>query len=511
MARKLTTVISRFDGGMTDAIRDTSNPTKFAYISHFDIYRDPNQMYVMPGFESLNGFSGNATGIKVYDIRAFTTEVDGREIYALGTKSDGTGSKIFHITESSSTEWSATNPLNAVEGSDNLVARPFLAYENPKLLFPVEDASSANVLKIGTTGASSYSSYAPATFSIINTSRYLFEKGFNGTLYALAQNWGAVRSLTASALTNVKTTGGNPIDLATGDYTIGIAQTLGAPVRASVLVWDSASLLADQNVRVVNHQSGAIGYVQGTWVLATDSGLYEDSNASSNGNGIATIDVHVVSGETPHRIWGKEGVPAAVYTENDMFPIKGQYDGAMMFHVRMATNTAQTEFYQGVMAVGTNRPDSPIAVSQLLNTSSLGVVETVYNSGRRFYFAHGLDGSVSRLQRFDTGTYDVPATIETLVYGANSPYLKELNGISVVTENLPASASVKVDYRTDVDSAWVELGTSNTTNRQKHVFTRAQGTPIGRFQEIQFRITCTGKIVLKNIKIDITETDDLAF
>lgn len=511
MARKIPISISRFNGGMTDAIRDTSNPTKFAYISHFDIYRDPNQMYVMPGFESVEGLSGDPTGIKIYDLRAFTDEVDSRDIFALGTKSDGTGSKIFVIRQGTDTEWQATNTLNTVEGADDLVERPFLTFQNSKLLYPVEDASSANVLKIGTNGGSAYSSYAPATFTTITTDRYLVEKGFNGTLYAGHPAFGAVRSLTSSALTNVKTFSGTFADLATGDYTIGIAQGLSAPLRTSVLIWDSASLLADQNVRVINTFPEAIGYVQGSWVVSTQSGLYDGSASSAGGNGISTIDVHVVSGETPYRIWGYEGVPATQYTQNDMFPIKGQYDGTMLFHTRMATNEAKTEYFQGVMAVGTNRANSPIAVSQLLNTFSLGVVETVYNSGRRFYFAHGNDGSVSRLQRFDTGTYNVPATIETLIYGAQSPYLKELNGVAVVTENLPSGSSVKVDYRTDVDSAWVELGTSSVTGKQKHQFTRANGTPIGRFQEIQFRITCTGKIVLKNIKIDLTETDDLAF
>jgi hypothetical protein len=255
----------------------------------------------------------------------------------------------------------------------------------------------------------------------------------------------------------------------------------------------------------------AIGFVEGSWVIATETGLYSGSGNSAIGNGRATVSVYLVQGESVQKYWQTQGFPAALYSENDMFPIKGGYDGTAMFHLRMAKNIAKTEYESGVYAIGRGNISSQIGLVQLLNTQSLGVVETVFNSGRRFYFAHNNDGSVSRLQRFDTGTYNVPATIETLIYGADSPYLKELNGISIVTENLPSGGSVVVSYRTDEDDAWTTMGTSDTTGKQKHNFTKANGTPIGRFQEIQFRIVITGKTAVKNIMVAITDTEDLPF
>jgi hypothetical protein len=135
----------------------------------------------------------------------------------------------------------------------------------------------------------------------------------------------------------------------------------------------------------------------------------------------------------------------------------------------------------------------------------------VFQTGYSTYIAHSTDGSVSRLDNFETGTYNVPATIETLIYGADSPYLKQLKGLSVVTENLPASGSVVCYYRTDEDSSWTTMGTSSVTGKQKHSFTKANGTPIGRFQEIQFKIVITGKVTVKNIFVAIEETEDLPF
>jgi hypothetical protein len=127
------------------------------------------------------------------------------------------------------------------------------------------------------------------------------------------------------------------------------------------------------------------------------------------------------------------------------------------------------------------------------------------------YLIHGGDGSVSRLDNFETGTYNVPATIETLIYGADSPYQKELKGVSIVTEDLPSGGSVVCSYRTDEDSAWTTMGTSDETGKRRHSFTKAGGTPIGKFQEIQFKFVITGKTSVKNIRVDIEETDNLPY
>jgi len=66
-----------------------------------------------------------------------------------------------------------------------------------------------------------------------------------------------------------------------------------------------------------------------------------------------------------------------------------------------------------------------------------------------------------------------------------------------------------VQYRTEPDGSWVSLGTS--TSGKKHNFTRANGVPIGKFQEIQFRIIATGKIVITGLSVGLSESDDLPY
>jgi hypothetical protein len=198
-------------------------------------------------------------------------------------------------------------------------------------------------------------------------------------------------------------------------------------------------------------------------------------------------------------------------TNRVIMPFRGQYGDAMTWYARIPTDSDGTTFREGIWAFGKGSDISPLGVSVLLDTSSLGEVTNAFWFGKRLYIAHDTDWSVSRLDNFDTGTFDVPATAETVWYGNETPYQKELNGISVVTNPLPASATVQMFYRTNDADSWTSMATSTGTGKMKHVFTRVAGVPIGRFQEIQFKFVVTGKVSVQNVFINLTETEDLAF
>ena len=108
MSQTLTYNHSRFDGGMTDDIRNLSDQTKFAYLSHLDIYRDQGSVFTMPGYVAENGFDGDPEGVKTHDLRAFYFSST-PNIYAVGTKADGTGSKLFQ-RDFGETEWKVPTP-----------------------------------------------------------------------------------------------------------------------------------------------------------------------------------------------------------------------------------------------------------------------------------------------------------------------------------------------------------------------------------------------------------------
>ncbi len=505
MARKRVYNSNRFDGGMSDSPRDTSNLTKLAYISHLDIYRDPNRMFVMPGFESFSGYDGDPVGIKVYDPQdvAFFDETN---VILLAKKSDGTGSKLFQAA-STETQWKNPVSYSTNEGADNLIPRPFLAILGGISYYPVNVSSTLRIARIDfSTYSNSWTAASSENATGGNKTNYIQATPANNTYFYT--HAGSINRLETSGVTwNFKSSATTVRDLTTSDYTVGITGSVAGP-SGRVLIWDDASLLADQRNNLGGGRPRAIGAPSQTFTVIMDEYLV-GSGEESTTNGISQMTVRALVGETQDSIYRVRGFRNAA---NDIYSVKTGYKNMMTWYAYYATNSGGSAFENGVWAFGKGEMDSQMGVSKLIDTSSLGAVRQARWIGDNCWFInHSGDGSVSRLQRFDTGTYDVPATIETLIYGADSPYLKELNGISIVTENLPSGGSVVVSYRTDEDNTWTTMGTSDTAGKQKHNFTKANGTPIGRFQEIQFRIVITGKTAVKNIMVAVTETDDLSF
>lgn len=509
MARRKPYYINSFAGGMTHDIRNTNDLSKCAYISHFDIYRDPSQAFVMPGYVSDMHDGSTETGMKQYDIRAFRYYSGG--LYAVGTKSDGTGSKLFTKATPTTASWSA---VASGEGANNLATYTFLNGTSSSNQYWLT-VTSPNTLSVsywnGSTVTDSYGTVgsgadtlADGTISKVrafNDAIYFTKDGIDSELSQIS---GATHTEVA------KDTSIFAYDYASGDEQIGIFGYRTFPSRAQLLLWDSASILIDRKIEFGTGRGACIGYVSGVWVGVVNEGL--DVRASTffddESNDTASFAVKTASGagaETLYRIFGATTTNAVIKA------LDGVHRDSWLFYARVPNDPTPTTYREGVWAVGKAGVGYPLAISVLMDTGSLGLIEAYHNFGQHHYFGHAEDGSISRLDTL-AGTYDIPAIYESLVFGADSPYQKELEGITVVTENLPASTSIVVYYRTDVDNTWSEMGTSSTTGKQKHSFTKnSDATPIGKFQEIQFKIIATGKIVLKNITISTTETDDLPY
>lgn len=505
MARKLTYNINRFDGGMTSSPRDVTQRDRFAYLSHFDIYRDTGKMHVMPGFVSDNAYGGSATGLKVYKVRGFT-DLFGTVIIGVGNKSDGTGSKVF-VRQIADSEWILPTSFGwDSEGTNNLVARPFIIYPSSgssDVYYPTNSAGTANLTRNGAGVPGVNDSFGTIRVGFgTSTQNFIVERGFNGVDYICSPGSANASSLSGTTFTqNAKTTVAGLYDIQSANYQIGLAGSSNP--RSRVLLWDSASLLADENINLGTGRVRVIGYPSNIWSFVVSEG--EDE---LNGNGNSQMSVKYANGET---IETRYTLDSETSTSRDIFSIRTQYRDTMTWYARIPTNSGATEFREGVWAFGKGRDTAQLGVSVLLDTSSLGDVINARWFGNTLLLAHSDDGSVSRLDNFDTGTYDVTATAETVWYGNETPYQKELNGISIVTNPLPSGGQVEMFYRVNDSASWTSMGTSTTTGKMKHVFTKVAGVPIGKFQEIQFKFEVLGKVSVQNVFINLTETDDLAF
>ena len=489
---------------MTHNNRDTSDLTKSSFIAHLDIYRENHRAYVMPGFVNFNAYNGTATGLKTHDVRNFASFSN--YIFAVGTRADGTGSKVFQFLVGTDSEWSnATTFGFHAEGAQNLLEHPFFIINNAAF-FPVVNAGIADVARVqsSTYNGSWFSNWIASAPTGVTAYTYNIT-GFDGKRYLTKGGFGSgISEITTSTVTvNVQPTALTPLAITSGDYAIGIAGAIGDPVESRVLLWDSASLLADQNIRLGAEAVRAIGFPNNVYTTVSFPTF---STLASNGT--ALMSVRILQGESAQLIYK---LPAPTETGMRQHDINGYYYNSMLWYARIPTNAAGNQFVQGVWAVGAGSAASQFGVSMLLDTSSLGLVERAVQFGQATYFAHNSDGSVSRLGNYETGTYDVPAYIETLFYGADTPFQKQLEGISVITENLPAGGTVEVQYRFDENSAFVSMGMSDTDDKQVHNFTKVAGVPIGKFKEIQFKIILVGKIALKSYLVATTEEEDLSF
>jgi len=375
---------------------------------------------------------------------------------------------------------------------------------NGDFYYPATASTSTHLVRHGGNASPNPDGdYGTITTGVANTDGSFFaEMGFNGVWYMTKGGYQNISSLNGFTFTaNAKNTSFNAMDVSSGDYMIGIATGNNSVARG--LLWDSASLLADQTLNFGKGLPFVIGYPSNLWSVVVAEGR---SELLANGKPI--MYVKYAQGET---VETRYSIEAETSTNYEVWPTKGYYRNAMTWIGRIPTNAGGTTFREGIWAFGKGSDEGQMGVSVLLDTSSLGWIRTATWIGNSLYFCHNLDGSVSRLDNFNTGTYGVPATIETLIYGANSPYQKELQGITMVTENLPTGGSVQCYYRTDEDDPWTNMGTSDTVGKRKHTFTRAIGIPIGKFQEVQFKFVVTGKVTVKNIMVRLIETDDLAY
>ena len=502
MARKKIYTINRFDGGITDKLR-SGDYTKCAHVSHFDIYQDPNRLIPLPGYVDDMHDGSTSTGMKQYGLQGFWAA--NGYLYAVGRKSDNTGTKFFSKDSATSASWSA---MSNGEGTDDLASNTFLvSTDQGGNFFVVTNAGTSTYLaryqnSVGVTDK--YNTMQTALTSLPHIVEFAFD-----TNYYYNTGFTDVGKISGTTITDPsKSTGGYVTDVCSGDEQIGIMQYRFYPYKAQLLLWDSASLLADQKVEFGDGRESALGNVSGVWVAAVANNLVSSAINDEYANGEYSLDIKYLGeggAKTLTRFF------AATNTNGALLPIRSRYRDCMLFYARIPQDATPTTYKEGIWAVGRSREDSPMAVSLLLDTGSLGSIEGFYSHGKHSHFAHGGDGSISRLDDLSSGTYDVDGEYHSLFFGSDTPNLKQLNGVGILTEDLPNGASVTLYYRFDENDSWSSFGTSSTEGSEKHQFTKASGISIGGFREIQFKIVVSGKVIIKNIIVSISELDDIGF
>jgi len=227
--------------------------------------------------------------------------------------------------------------------------------------------------------------------------------------------------------------------------------------------------------------------VEGIIIGVTDRYL---NNASGAGRG--SLIVQGYTGGSPQ-------VLKEVFTEKlngiTMPNYKAVKNNRVFFVAKIMTNTAGTEYNEGLWSFGRKNSAYPYALSldyidENINTSG---IQGFGSAGNFFFIAHSADGSVDKIN--DSAVYTMTSILETQILNFGSTELdKRLDSFKVSFRKMASGESIILKYKVDGATSWTTIGTFDTDDALSHTFLREETNSVdfksGR--EFKFQINSTG-------------------
>lgn len=119
------------------------------------------------------------------------------------------------------------------------------------------------------------------------------------------------------------------------------------------------------------------------------------------------------------------------------------------------------------------------------------------------YFYVAINGDGTLMRNIESLTFGATSYIETIRYDCGDRNQKKrLTGVAVSTAYLPTAATVKLEYRKNEQTSWVDISTNTTDNSvsREDIKEVANAKNLPEFYEIQFRIESTGGAEITGLK-----------
>ena len=256
---------------------------------------------------------------------------------------------------------------------------------------------------------------------------------------------------------------------------------------SKVFLWNLYSSDVQEVIDWGEGELRVLDNVEGMLVGITDRYL---NNASGAGRG--SLIVQGYSGGAPQ-------VLKEVFTEKlnglSMPLSKVVKNNRLFFSAKIMTNTAGTEYNEGLWSFGRKNNQYQFAlsldyISENINTSG---IQGFGSAGNFFFIAHSGDGSVDKTN--DSGVYTMTSILETQILNFGSTELdKRLDSFKVSFRKMAAGESVVVKYQVDGATTWTTIGTTDTDDSLSHTFLREElaGVEFKSGREFKFQINSTG-------------------
>ena len=239
--------------------------------------------------------------------------------------------------------------------------------------------------------------------------------------------------------------------------------------------------------------------VEGMLVGITDRYL---NNASGAGRG--SMIVQGYSGGSPQ-------VLKEVFTEKlngiTMPLSKAIKNNRLFFSAKIMTNTAGTEYNEGIWSFGRKNNQYQFALSLDYVSSDITTsgIQNFGVAGNFFFIACNGDGNV--LKTNDTAVYTEPSILETQVLNFGVTDVdKTLASVKPTFRKLATGESLTVKYKNDDATSWVTIGTFSTVGELSHTFLREETNAVDfkSAKEYKLRFESTGGLELTGWSVKAT-------
>jgi len=482
MSKSVTYKLNNFSGGVSDDPRE-ENSTKYQVAQHFDTFSQPNRMIPYRSLEADTNDGSTATGMKQYFAQDFLYASASAKLYALGQTGAGL-TKIVFKADATTGNWTlpATSEGNGAVKNGCLVEyKDYLwGFQGTNQIFKWGTLSGTPAItNSASTTASTITSVAQGVIAK-DDNLYL---PYNNVLVRVNAG-GTVQDEVLTLPTNFKITSITNY----GNYlAIGCAPISIYNGVSRVFLWN---LISDDVQEVIDWGEGELRIletIEGMIVGVTDRYL---NNATGAGRGSMVLSIY--QGGTPQVI--KE-----VYTETltgKTIPrSKAVKDNRLFFAAKIMTNSAGTEYNEGIWSFGRKNVSYPFALNLDIvdeNISTSGI-QSFGSAANYFFISHSADGSIDKTD--DAATFDFTSSYESQIFNfgdVNSD--KTLKKLRVSHARLGAGETITASYRIDGASAWTTIGTCSMENSISHTFLNIESTGLAfaSGREYEFKIDSTG-------------------
>lgn len=504
MGKQVTTILNRFDGGMTGNLRNSyssiSGNTLIArpdcqLSKHFDIVSTLNKLspHLAQDDDSFNS-NLSATQDTLLLCKFLSAGATSKQ-YALG---DSSGNPRIFIRDSLPTgQWSGSSAFNGTTYNQRL----FVEYQG--VIWIAQNGThfaSYTISGAGVNNTAQAVTYTDVFQGLVGSDDIMYIPYYNATASYIATKDGATWNLTALTL---------PVDSIPvaiceyGNYLAIATKPRYIGGRSFIYLWDRDSASWSERIPFGSEYLEAIeeveGYIVGVGISGTTASVIASKSkiivryATSGMLGAKKI-VEIPTTNISTYIADKQKINNRMY-----FMMTAEIDG-----VRQAGIWSICRNADGGFAISIDRSwdhDTAFTASDLPKGFQL--------LGDYMTISYTIAGTYNIRVTKDATTYPTSAqanlsTFETLKFNAgNSSLKKDLLGITVATEPLPTAGSYSVYYRTDQNTSWTLIFTESTDNSISHsaINIESSGVPLPKdYKEIQFQIIPTGNAAITGLE-----------